>query len=173
MRAGIRFFLSHLPALGAATVLALASVSAQAQDGAGVTDGEIVIGQSCQLSGPLAALTSEVRQGASLYFDQVNAAGGVRGRKIRVVALDDAYDPKKAAENTRKLIDEEKVLALFQYACTPPALAGLAIAEERGVPTQEVGYYRLRFPTKPLTLGELASLPQTDDSRQAVVRLKK
>ncbi|WP_313456589.1 NAD(P)/FAD-dependent oxidoreductase [Achromobacter sp.] len=47
------------------------------------------------------------------------------------------------------------------------------IAEERGVPTQEVGYYRLRFPTKPLTLGELASLPQTDDSRQAVVRLKK
>ena len=47
------------------------------------------------------------------------------------------------------------------------------IAEERGVPTEEVGYYRLRFPTKPLTLGELASLPQTDDSRQAVVRLKK
>lgn len=47
------------------------------------------------------------------------------------------------------------------------------IAEERGVPTQEVGYYRLRFPTKPLTLGELASLPQTDDSRQAVVRLKR
>lgn len=47
------------------------------------------------------------------------------------------------------------------------------IAEERGVPTKEVGYYRLRFPTKPLTLGELASLPQTDDSRQAVVRLKK
>lgn len=47
------------------------------------------------------------------------------------------------------------------------------IAEERGVPTQEVGYYRLRFPTKPLTLGELASLPQTDDSRLAVVRLKK
>ncbi|OZI40239.1 FAD/NAD(P)-binding oxidoreductase [Bordetella genomosp. 1] len=47
------------------------------------------------------------------------------------------------------------------------------IADERGVPTQDVGYYRLRFPTKPLTLGELASLPQTDASRQAVVRLKK
>ncbi|WP_035184126.1 (2Fe-2S)-binding protein, partial [Achromobacter xylosoxidans] len=47
------------------------------------------------------------------------------------------------------------------------------IAEERGVPVPEVGYYRLRFPTKPLTLGELASLPQTDESRQAVVRLKK
>lgn len=47
------------------------------------------------------------------------------------------------------------------------------IAQERGVPVQEVGYYRLRFPTKPLTLGELASLPQTDESRQAVVRIKK
>ncbi|MFJ0745549.1 hypothetical protein WLU67_24330, partial [Bordetella bronchiseptica] len=47
------------------------------------------------------------------------------------------------------------------------------IADERGVPLPEVGYYRLRFPTKPVTLGELASLPQTEASRQAVVRLKK
>jgi NADPH-dependent 2,4-dienoyl-CoA reductase/sulfur reductase-like enzyme len=47
------------------------------------------------------------------------------------------------------------------------------IADARGVPPSEVGYYRLRFPTKPLTLGELASLPQTDESRQAVIRFKK
>jgi thioredoxin reductase/bacterioferritin-associated ferredoxin len=47
------------------------------------------------------------------------------------------------------------------------------IAQERGVPVAEVGYYRLRFPTKPLTLGELASLPQTEESRQAVIRMKK
>ncbi|KRC18398.1 hypothetical protein ASE31_27775 [Acidovorax sp. Root217] len=114
--------------------LGWATGTAWAQDSAGVTDGEIVIGQSCQLSGPLAALTSEVRQGSALYFDHVNASGGVRGRKIRVVAIDDAYDPKKAAENTKKLIDEDKVLALFQYAGTPPALAALPIAEDRGVP---------------------------------------
>ncbi|PJI95935.1 amino acid/amide ABC transporter substrate-binding protein (HAAT family) [Acidovorax sp. 69] len=117
-----------------AMALGWAAGSATAQDIAGVTDSEIVIGQSCQLSGPLAALTSEVRQGASLYFDHVNASGGVRGRKIRVVAIDDAYDPTKAAENTRKLIDEDKVIALFQYAGTPPSLAALPIAEERGVP---------------------------------------
>lgn len=117
-----------------AMALGWATGTAWAQDSAGVTDGEIVIGQSCQLSGPLAALTSEVRQGSALYFDHVNASGGVRGRKIRVVAIDDAYDPKKAAENTKKLIDEDKVLALFQYAGTPPALAALPIAEERGVP---------------------------------------
>ncbi len=47
------------------------------------------------------------------------------------------------------------------------------IAQERGVSPQEVGHYRLRFPTKPLTLGELAALPQTDDSRKAVIRIKK
>lgn len=117
-----------------AMALGWATGTAWAQDGAGVSDSEILIGQSCQLSGPLAALTSEVRQGSALYFDHVNASGGVRGRKIRVLAIDDAYDPKKAAENTKKLIDEDKVLALFQYAGTPPALAALPIAEERGVP---------------------------------------
>lgn len=47
------------------------------------------------------------------------------------------------------------------------------IAQERGVSPEEVGHYRLRFPTKPLTLGELAALPQTDDSRRAVIRMKK
>jgi branched-chain amino acid transport system substrate-binding protein len=107
---------------------------AWAQTGPGVTDTEILIGQSCQLTGPLAALSSEVRQGASLYFDHINATGGIRGRKIKVIALDDAYDPKKAAENTRTLIEQEKVLALFQYAGTPPAMAAVPIAEEAGVP---------------------------------------
>lgn len=107
---------------------------AAAQTGPGVSDTEILIGQSCQLSGPLAALSSEVRQGASLYLKHVNETGGIRGRKIRIIALDDAYDPKKAAENTRKLIEEEKVLALFQYAGTPPAMAALPLVEENRVP---------------------------------------
>lgn len=134
MNAGVPLHLLRRDFLCWGAALGLAGGTAIAQDSAGVTDNEIVIGQSCQLSGPLAALTTEVRQGASLYFDHVNASGGVRGRKIRVVAIDDAYDPKKAAENTKKLIDEDKVLALFQYAGTPPALAALPIAEERGVP---------------------------------------
>lgn len=135
MAAGVQpLFRRTFMGWGSALALGLSTGSALAQDSAGVTDSEIVIGQSCQLDGPLAALTSEVRQGASLYFDHINASGGVRGRKIRVVAIDDGYDPKKAAENTRKLIDEDKVLALFQYAGTPPSLAALPIAEERGVP---------------------------------------
>lgn len=100
----------------------------------GVSEGEILIGQSCQLTGPLAVLTSEVRLGAKLHFDQINGAGGINGRKIRVIALDDAYDAKRAAENTRRLIDEERVLALFQFAGTPGSLAAAPIAEEKRVP---------------------------------------
>ncbi|MCM2253744.1 MAG: ABC transporter substrate-binding protein [Ramlibacter sp.] len=100
----------------------------------GAADSDIVLGQSCQLTGPLAALTTEVRLGARLHFDEVNRNGGVNGRQVRVVALDDAYDAKRAAENTIKLIEEENVLALFQYAGTPSSLAAMPIAEERRVP---------------------------------------
>lgn len=100
----------------------------------GVTDTEILLGQSCQLSGPLEGITREVRQGASLYFDHINAKGGVHGRKIRVLALDDGYDPKRAEANTRHFIEEAKVLALFQYAGTPPALAGMALAPTSRAP---------------------------------------
>ena len=107
---------------------------AQSATAPGVSDTEILLGQSCQLTGPLEGITREVRQGASLYFEHINAQGGVRGRKIRVLALDDAYDPKKAEANTRHFIEEAKVLALFQYAGTPPALAGMALAEQTGVP---------------------------------------
>ncbi|MBA2673526.1 ABC transporter substrate-binding protein [Ramlibacter sp.] len=118
----------------AVAMLAGACLPASFAQTAGPSDKELVIGQSCQLTGPLAALSTEVRQGAGLYFDHVNASGGINGRKIRLVVLDDAYDPARAAENTRKLIDDEKVLALFQYAGTPPSMAALPLVEEHGVP---------------------------------------
>ncbi|MBW0172678.1 MAG: ABC transporter substrate-binding protein [Hydrogenophaga sp.] len=120
--------------LGAGLLVCLSSHGAIAQAVANRQDAEILIGQSCQLTGPLAALSNEVRQGAQLYFDRVNASGGIHGRKIRVIALDDAYDPQRAAENTRTLIQHEKVLALFQYAGTPPSMAAVPIAEAFGVP---------------------------------------
>ena len=97
-------------------------------------DAEILIGQSCQLSGPLAPLTREIREGAAWYFDQVNAKGGVHGRKVRVIALDDAYDPKRTAENARRLIEQDDVLALFNLAGTPTTLAALPVLREHKVP---------------------------------------
>ena len=100
----------------------------------GVSDKEILIGQSAALSGPAKELGTEMRSGAQLYFDQVNAGGGVNGRKIRMISLDDGYEPERAAANTRKLIEEEKVLALFGYVGTPTSLAALPVFTEAKVP---------------------------------------
>ena len=121
-------------AIGATAVAGVLIRPAHAKGVEGVTDTEIILGQSCQLTGPLAALTTEVRLGAKLHFDDVNKSGGINGRQVRVIALDDAYDPKRSAANTVKLIDEENVLALFQYAGTPGSLAAVPIAEEKRVP---------------------------------------
>ena len=96
--------------------------------------GEILIGQSCQLTGPLAPLTSEIREGAKWYLDDVNRSGGVRGRRIRVISLDDAYDPKRTEENTRQLVERDGVLALFNFAGTPTTLAALQTLRQSKVP---------------------------------------
>ena len=116
----------------AAAISLLLSAAAHAEPG--VSDKEIVLGQSAALSGPAKELGSEMRSGALLYFDQVNAGGGIHGRRIRLQTLDDGYEPERAAANTRKLIEEEKVLALFGYVGTPTSLAALPLFTEAKVP---------------------------------------
>jgi len=116
-------------ALGA-TVLA-GSLAAFAQ---GVTDSQIVLGQSVALSGPAEELGKDMQFGASLYFNHVNKQGGVNGRKIVLKTLDDGYESTRAAANTKKLIEEEKVFALFGYVGTPTSQASLPIFTEAKVP---------------------------------------
>jgi branched-chain amino acid transport system substrate-binding protein len=77
------------------------------------------------LSGPLGAQTAEYGAGARLYFDAVNARGGVRGRKIVYRTLDDAFDVKRAVENTRRLIEQERVFLVYN---TPVCLEHHAVA---------------------------------------------
>src|SRR5262245_27423249 len=108
--------------IGLLTALASALASAQ-----GVTDTQIVLGQSAPLSGAAAQLGLDMQQGANLYFESVNSKGGVNGRKVVLKTLDDGYDPPKAAENTKKLINEDKVFALFGYVGTPTSMASLPI----------------------------------------------
>jgi ABC-type branched-subunit amino acid transport system substrate-binding protein len=72
--------------------------------------------------------------GAEAYFNVINKSGGVNGRKIKLVSVDDGYEPDKAAANTKKLIAEDKVLALFGYVGTPTANAALPIFTEAKVP---------------------------------------
>lgn len=79
----------------------------------GITDTEIKIGQNAPFSGP-ASVYGQISTAESHYFQMVNDQGGVNGRKIRLIALDDGYSPPKAVEVIRKLIEEEQVAFLFQ-----------------------------------------------------------
>lgn len=95
---------------------------------------EIVLGQSVALTGPAQELGKEMQLGAKTYFDIVNAAGGVRGRKIVLRTLDDGYEPPRAEANTKKFVDDGDVLALFGYVGTPTSAASIPVAIKAKVP---------------------------------------
>jgi ABC-type branched-subunit amino acid transport system substrate-binding protein len=95
---------------------------------------EIVLGQSAPLSGSFGELGKSYRDGALLYFDRINRQGGIHGRRIRLTTLDDAYEPKRAEENTRQLIARDKAVALFGHMFSSAVKASLAVATEAGVP---------------------------------------
>ena len=97
------------------------------------SEGRIVLGQSAAFSGPAAQLGIQFNQGAKLFFDQLNAAGGVGKRMVEIRTLDDGYEPDRCAENTRKLIADD-VFALFGYIGTPTSLAALPIFTQAKVP---------------------------------------
>jgi len=119
--------------LAAMSLTSVLSVSRSwAEDG--VTEKEILIGMSNALSGPASALGTGMKIGATVYFDKINASGGIHGRKIKLLAYDDGYEPDKAISNTRKLIEEDKVFALFGYVGTPTSSAVMPIFSKAGVP---------------------------------------
>ena len=95
---------------------------------------DIVLGQSVALSGPAQELGRGMQLGAKTFFDQVNAAGGIRGRKIVLRTLDDGYEPPRAAANTKKFVDDSDVLALFGYVGTPTSAASVPLAIKAKVP---------------------------------------
>ncbi len=100
----------------------------------GVTATSITIGQSTPLSGANRELGEDIRNGALAYFKKVNDAGGVNGRRIELVSLDDANVVKTAGENTRKLIEENGVFALFGYASATLSRPALPLVEQNKVP---------------------------------------
>ncbi|MBE0624791.1 MAG: ABC transporter substrate-binding protein [Burkholderiales bacterium] len=100
----------------------------------GVSPNAVLLGQSVALTGPAAALGTDMRMGAKVYFDHVNSKGGVYGRKIELLTLDDGYEPARTVPNTKKLIEEEKVFALFGYVGTPTSAAALPIFTQARVP---------------------------------------
>jgi branched-chain amino acid transport system substrate-binding protein len=93
------------------------------------TSERIVLGQSAALTGPASALGTQFKLGAEIYFEKVNAQGGVAGRKIELKSLDDGYEPERCIRNTRELI-ESGAAALFGYVGTVTSLAALPLASE-------------------------------------------
>ncbi len=108
-----------------APLLGLGGV-AHAQEG--VTKTTIVLGQSVALTGPSAQLGQFFAQGAKLYFDRLNASGGVNGRSVELVTLDDAGTPANTEANTRKLL-AQGVFSLFGYYGSPQLTAAYAAAK--------------------------------------------
>ncbi len=111
---------------GAALLAGFNTVRAQ-------TGNKIILGQSAAFTGPAAQLGIQFHQGAKMWFDQVNAQGGVGGKSIEIKKLDDGYEPDRCAANTRQLIDEG-VFALFGYIGTPTSLAALPMVKAEKVP---------------------------------------
>ncbi len=108
----------------AAALLTCLSLPVQAQ---------LLIGRTAGFTGPVAAGVKETTDGAKLWLDAVNDKGGVNGQKIELVALDDKFDPKLSAENTRKLIEENGVLAMFLSRGTPNTEAMIPLLDQHNV----------------------------------------
>jgi ABC-type branched-subunit amino acid transport system substrate-binding protein len=116
-------------------VLALLASPAQAQKkyGPGASDTEIKIGQTMPYSGPASAYGT-IGKASAAYFNMVNEQGGINGRKLNFISLDDGYSPPRTVEQTRKLIEEEQVLFLFGPLGTPTNSAIHKYVNAKGVP---------------------------------------
>jgi branched-chain amino acid transport system substrate-binding protein len=96
----------------------------------GATKTTVLIGQSSPFSGSNKELGDDIREGIQAYFKQVNDAGGIHGRTLELIALDDANDAKRAGENARILIEQRGVLALIGYASATLSLPALPYVEK-------------------------------------------
>jgi len=114
-------------------LLLATSVTGQAQGVAGVTDKEILIGSCSALEGPSHFLGTETVAGAKAYFALINDAGGVDGRKLKLLAYDDSYDPAKTEACFNHLM-EQKVFALGFFVGTPTAVKYVPMAETSKIP---------------------------------------
>ncbi len=95
---------------------------------------ELLIGQSAPMSGMMAPTMGGVLGGQQLAFDEVNKRGGIGGRRIKLVILDDAFDPKRTLENARTLVEQQEVVALFGTVGTAQTAAVLPYIAEKRVP---------------------------------------
>lgn len=105
-----------------------AATEARAEDG--ITDAQLVLGSSAAYRGNAAQLGVGQWRGFMAYFEGLNAGGGLGGRKVRVIAYDDDYEPAYCVRNTLKLLDTDRVFALFGYVGTPTIVRALPVLRQ-------------------------------------------
>lgn len=119
-------------------LLAIAAVASLAAPGAfaeqGITDDEVVIGTHQDLSGPITFWGVPVKNGMQLAVEEINAKGGIHGRKLRLVVEDSGYDPKKAVLATQKLLSRDEIFVMAGAMGTPTVLASMPLVLRQGLP---------------------------------------
>ena len=131
-----RFLLQSSAA--SAAYLASRVCPAHAQNAPGVTDTEIKIGQTMPYSGPLSSYSVFGRTEAA-YFRMINEQGGINGRRLNLISVDDGYSPPKTVEQVRRLVEQERVAFLFQTLGTPTSAAVRQYCNDNKVPQVFVG----------------------------------
>lgn len=126
--------LTYARTLGVSALFSMGLWSSAAWADPGVTADTITLGQSTTLTGPLGDLGQDLHKGAKVYFDVLNARGGVNGRVIKLVTKDDVYETKKTLENVEGFIAGDATFALFGTFGTPNNEALIPIAQKAGLP---------------------------------------
>ncbi len=115
----------------------------------GITDTEIKVGLTGPQSGPVAEY-DKIRKGVQAYINYINDNGGVNGRKIKLIAYDDQYQPAKALQSMQKLINQDKVFALLYPIGTANIGATLPLIEKSGIPVISLGTGAKKFVNPPI-----------------------
>lgn len=154
--------------LGATGSVLLARTPAHAAE-AGVSDGEVLLGHTGILSGPLGEVIKVMLSGANAAFDEANRRGGVAGRKLRLLSLDDELKPEKAVANYRRLLDVDKVFAFFGCVGSGTTAASASVLKDSGAPM--VGGYAVADSARDKVRGA-AYFVRATTGREAQVLLK-
>ncbi|MFZ9947531.1 MAG: ABC transporter substrate-binding protein [Vulcanococcus sp.] len=132
------------------------------------------MGQSAPFSGPSAQLGREYREGAMAWFTELNRRGGIHGRQLKLLSLDDRYEPDLTLVNTQRLIGTEQAFLLFGYVGTPTVKAVLPLIEQANIPMVAplTGARLLREPSQQLVFNLRASYQsEIDKMVDSLVRM--
>ena len=123
-----------IAAVLAAAAFALGAAPLAFAQTQGVSKTEIVIGTEQDLSGPIVAFSKQLKNAMEMRVEDINASGGIHGRKLRLIVEDHGYDPKKAVLATQKLVQKDKIFAMVGLIGTPTALAAMPILFDKNIP---------------------------------------